>query len=247
MIPMDVRIEKTWKERLANEFDRSYFKDLSTFVHGAYKSATVYPPPKNIFRAFDLCPFEKVEVVILGQDPYHGPGQANGLCFAVDEGTRLPPSLKNIFKEIENEYPSGTEIAPQIQEATKARALRSLGEAGKKGDLSRWATQGVLLLNATLTVAAHEAGSHQGKGWEEFTDAAVRALSAERDNLVFMLWGNYAKNKGAHIDRSKHLVLEAAHPSPFSAYSGFFGCNHFKLANDYLVAHNKKPLDWLKE
>ena len=200
-------------------------KELADFVRTEYKAAPVYPPPKNIFRAFDLCPFEEVKVVVLGQDPYHGPGQANGLCFAVGEEVKLPPSLQNIYKEIEQEF---------------GEPMRN-----RSGDLSRWATQGVLLLNATLTVRAHAAGSHQGKGWEEFTDAAVRALSAEREHLVFMLWGNYAKAKGAHIDRTKHLVLEAAHPSPFSAYRGFFGCNHFKKANEYLVAHGKPPIDWL--
>lgn len=222
---MEVKIDESWKQHLAGEFEKPYFKELTEFVKSAYKNEVVYPPPKNIFRAFDLCPFNKVEVVILGQDPYHGPRQANGLCFAVEDEVTLPPSLQNIFKEIEQEY----------SEPMKNRS----------GDLSRWATQGVLLLNATLTVKARTAGSHQGKGWEEFTDTAVAALSRERKHLVFMLWGNYAKNKGAHIDRSKHLVLESAHPSPFSAYNGFFGNNHFKKTNEYLVAHNKKPIDWL--
>ena len=222
---MDVKIEESWKEHLAGEFEKPYFKELTDFVKKEYQGEAVYPPPKYIFRAFDLTPFEKVEVVILGQDPYHGPRQANGLCFAVEEGVPLPPSLQNIFKEIESDF---------------GQPLKH-----KSGDLTRWATQGVLLLNATLTVKAHLAGSHQGRGWEEFTDAAVAALSREREHLVFMLWGNYAKNKGAHIDRSKHLVLEAAHPSPFSAYSGFFGCKHFSKANDYLAAHHIKPIDWL--
>ncbi len=221
---MEVKIEPSWKEELAPEFEKPYFKELSTFVREAYKKDAVYPAPKNVFRAFDLCPFEKVEVVILGQDPYHGPKQANGLSFAVDEGTKLPPSLQNIFKEINAEF---------------GQAMQN-----KSGDLSRWATQGVLLLNATLTVKAHLPGSHQAKGWEDFTDAAVKALSDKRNNLVFMLWGNYAKNKGAHINRTRHLVLEAAHPSPFSAYHGFFGCDHFKKANEYLLSHNKKPIDW---
>lgn len=221
---MEVKIDESWKKEVGEEFEKPYFKALAEFVRDEYKSGVVYPPPTNIFRAFELCPFEKVEVVILGQDPYHGPGQANGLCFAVGEETPLPPSLKNIFKEIEAEY----------GEPMKNRS----------GDLSRWAKQGVLLLNATLTVRAHGAGSHQNKGWEEFTDAVVRALSEKREHLVFMLWGNYAKNKGAHIDRTKHLILEAAHPSPFSAYNGFFGCNHFTLANEYLEKNNKKQIDW---
>ncbi len=223
---MEVKIDPSWQEHLQGEFEKLYFVSLVDFVKKEYKNEIVYPPPKYIFRAFDLCPFEKVEVVILGQDPYHGKGQANGLCFAVGEDIALPPSLQNIFKEIESEY----------GEPVK----------NKSGDLSRWATQGVLLLNATLTVRAHVAGSHQGQGWEEFTDAAVSALSREREHLVFMLWGNYAKQKGAHIDRNKHLVLESAHPSPFSAYSGFFGNGHFKKANEYLVEHGKKPIDWLE-
>ena len=227
---MQVKIEPTWKEKLTEEFGKPYFAGLAEFVKEEYKSGTVYPPPKEIFRAFDLCPFEKVEVVILGQDPYHGARQANGLSFAVHESQAVPPSLQNIFKEIESDL--GTPLVH------------------KSGDLSRWAEQGVLLLNATLTVKAHAAGSHQGKGWEEFTDAAIKALSEGRpgragEHLVFILWGNYAKQKGAHIDRSKHLVLESAHPSPFSAASGFFGCKHFSKANEYLIAHNKKPIDWL--
>jgi len=220
-----VKIDPSWHKHLADEFEKPYFKELADFVRGEYRHAIVYPPPKDIFRAFDLCPFYDVEVVILGQDPYHGPRQANGLCFAVGEGILLPPSLQNIFKEIESDL--GTPVVH------------------RSGDLERWAKQGVLLLNATLTVRAHNAGSHQGKGWEQFTDAAIRALSDERAHLVFMLWGNYAKNKGAHIDRTKHLVLESAHPSPFSAANGFFGCKHFSKANDYLIAHGKKPIDWV--
>lgn len=222
---MEVKIEGSWKEHLKGEFEKTYFEKLTAFVKDEYKTGVVYPAPKNIFRAFDLCPFEKVEVVILGQDPYHGPKQANGLCFAVEKGVPLPPSLQNIFKEIEKEY----------------------GEPMKNrdGDLSRWATQGVLLLNATLTVRAHAAASHQAQGWEEFTSAAIKALSEEREHLVFMLWGNYARAKGAHIDREKHLILESAHPSPFSAHSGFFGNGHFKATNEYLKAHGKKPVDWL--
>lgn len=224
---MNVKIEPSWAKHLAGEFEKSYFAELTTFVKKEYKNGAVYPAPKNIFRAFDLCSFEKVKIVILGQDPYHGQRQANGLAFAVDEGTPLPPSLQNIYKELAEEYNVPFEAL------------------AKKGDLTRWAEQGVLLLNATLTVRAHTAGSHQEKGWEQFTDAAIKALSEEREHLVFMLWGNYAKAKGAHIDRSKHLVLEAPHPSPFSAASGFFGCKHFSKANDYLAAHNETPIDWL--
>jgi uracil-DNA glycosylase len=219
----EVRIDPSWREHLGGEFEKPYFKELREFVRKEYTGGTVYPPPKNIFRAFDLCPFEKVEVVILGQDPYHGAGQANGLSFAVEEGVRLPPSLQNIFKEIEND------VGP----------LKN-----KSGDLSRWATQGVLLLNATLTVSGGAAGSHQNRGWEQFTDAAIKALSEQRGHLVFILWGNYAKAKGAHIDRTKHFVIESAHPSPFSV-TKFFGSKPFSKANDYLVAHNKKPIDWL--
>lgn len=222
---MEVKIHPSWKKRLAQEFEKPYFAELAAFVKKEYQGEVVYPPPKYIFRAFDLTPFENVEVVILGQDPYHGPRQANGLCFAVAEGMRLPPSLQNIFKEIEAEF---------------GQPLKNTG-----GDLARWATQGVLLLNATLTVRARLAGSHQHKGWEQFTDAAIRALSQEREGLVFMLWGNYARTKGAHIDRAKHLVLESPHPSPFSAHNGFFGNGHFKAANEYLAAHDKRPIDWL--
>ncbi len=222
---MEVIIEKSWKERLKGEFEQPYFEELAAFVKEEYKNERVYPPPKFIFHAFDLCPFEDVKVVILGQDPYHGPQQANGLCFAVGEGVAVPPSLQNIFKEIESEFGK-----PLVY---------------RDGNLERWAAQGVLLLNATLTVRARLAGSHQGKGWERFTDAVVRALSEEREHLVFMLWGNYAKQKGAHIDRERHLVLESPHPSPFSANAGFFGNGHFKKANEYLLAHGEKPIDWL--
>ncbi len=222
---VDVKIDPSWKERLAHEFDKPYFANLTAFVKEEYAREIVYPPPAHIFRAFNLCPFHKVKVVILGQDPYHGLGQANGLCFAVPPRMVIPPSLQNIFKEIESDIGK-----PLVH---------------REGNLERWAKQGVLLLNATLTVRARLAGSHQGRGWEVFTDAVVRVLSEERDNLVFMLWGNYAKNKGAHIDRAQHLVLEAAHPSPFSAAHGFFGCKHFSKANSYLVAHGEAPIDWL--
>jgi len=219
----EVQIEDSWKIVLRDEFEKSYFKDLSSFVHDEYKKEKVYPHPSNVFQAFNLCPFDKVKVVILGQDPYHGQGQANGLCFAVSEGIKNPPSLQNIFKEMKNDL--GREVE-------------------KTGDLERWARQGVLLLNSTLTVRASVAGSHQGKGWEEFTDAVIKALSDKREGIVFMLWGNYAKNKGKDIDWSKHLVLEAAHPSPFSAYNGFFGCKHFSQANEYLKERGEKEIEW---
>ncbi len=218
-----VKIEPSWKKALSSEFEKSYFKELSGFVKEEYLGQIVYPLPKDVFRAFDLCPFDQVKVVILGQDPYHGPKQANGLCFAVHEGVDLPPSLKNIFKEIESDL--------------GVKPIQS-------GDLSRWAKQGVLLLNATLTVRARTPGSHQKKGWEEFTDAAIEMLSKTQEHIVFMLWGNYAKQKGMVIDRTKHLVLEAAHPSPFSVYNGFFGSKHFSKANEYLRAHGSEKIDW---
>lgn len=221
----DVKIESSWKAILKEEFGKEYFKTLTEFVRSEYQHAIVYPPPKNIFYAFDLCPFDKTEVVILGQDPYHNPGEANGLCFAVGEGVRLPPSLQNIFKELESDL---------------GEPLRH-----RTGDLERWAEQGVLLLNATLTVRAHKAGSHQGRGWEEFTDAVIRTLSDERERLVFILWGNYAKQKGAHIDRGRHFVIESAHPSPFAAAHGFFGSKPFSRANSYLRESGKQPIDWL--
>ncbi|OGG94224.1 uracil-DNA glycosylase [Candidatus Kaiserbacteria bacterium RIFOXYD1_FULL_47_14] len=233
---MKVHIDSSWKEKLKEEFEKPYFAELTAFVKKEYKDEVVYPPPKYIFRAFDLCPFEKVKVVILGQDPYHGQRQANGLAFAVDEDITVPPSLQNIFKEIASDIDCRHLVSTT---AVDTKCLQN------NGDLSRWAEQGVLLLNATLTVRAHLAGSHQGRGWELFTDAAIRALSEECEHLVFMLWGNYAKAKGAHIDRSKHLVLEAPHPSPFSAYSGFFGCKHFSKANDYLIAYGETPIGWL--
>ena len=218
-----IKIGGGWKEKLSEEFEKLYFKELAEFVHEEYKKETIYPEPKNIFRAFDLCPFEKTEVVILGQDPYHGAGQANGLCFAVNLGVRPPPSLQNIFKELESD------LGHTVSHDT---------------DLSRWAEQGVLLLNATLTVRGNTAGSHQGKGWEQFTDAAIKKLNDEKENLVFILWGNYAKQKGAHIDRTKHGVIESAHPSPFSAYSGFFGSKPFSKTNAYLGANKKKLIEW---
>lgn len=218
-----VKIGGGWKEALGTEFDKEYFKKLSDFVRRQYAAHTVFPNPKNIFRAFDLCPFEETKVVILGQDPYHGEGQANGLCFAVNAGVRPPPSLQNIFKEME----------------------KDLGHlVNHDSDLSRWATQGVLLLNATLTVRAATPGSHQNHGWEEFTDAVVQKLNTEKHNLVFILWGNYAKQKGAHIDRSRHLVLESAHPSPFSAHAGFFGSKPFSKTNDFLKRIGVQEIEW---
>lgn len=221
----EVRIDPSWKKQLSSEFQSPYFAELVTFIKKEYANEVVYPQPKFIFRAFDLCPFDAVKVVILGQDPYHGPRQATGLCFAVNEGTALPPSLQNIFKEIEHDLGQPLE--------------------NRSGNLTRWATQGVLLLNATLTVRAHLAGSHQGRGWEAFTDAVIRALSEGREHLVFILWGNYARQKGAHIDRTKHLVLESAHPSPFSASNGFFGSRPFSKTNAYLVEQGVSPINWL--
>lgn len=220
---MNVKIESSWKDALATEWDAPYFEKLTGFVRNEYGTHTVYPPAGKIFAAFDTTPFDKVKVVILGQDPYHEPGQANGLCFSVADGVAMPPSLVNIFKEIESDL--GVKPLPS-------------------GDLSRWASQGVLLLNSTLTVEAHRAASHQGKGWEEFTDAVIARLSAGRDHLVFMLWGSYAIRKGAHIDRQRHLVLTSPHPSPLSAYRGFFGNHHFSRANAYLQAHGITPVDW---
>jgi len=220
---MDVKMEPSWKTRLAGEFEKDYFVKLTDFVRQEYRQATVYPSGPNIFNAFAHCPFDRVKVVIIGQDPYHEPGQAHGLCFSVQDGTPFPPSLQNIFKEITDDLgrPRPT-----------------------SGDLTRWADQGVLLLNTTLTVRAHRAGSHQGHGWETFTDAAIRCLNAERQHLVYMLWGAYAQKKGASIDTSRNLVLTSPHPSPLSAHRGFFGNRHFSRANDYLVALGESPIDW---
>ena len=205
------------------EFEKDYFRTLTDFVKSEYSQYQIFPPGKLIFNAFNLCPFDKVKVVIIGQDPYHGPGQAHGLCFSVNDGVPFPPSLVNIFKEIKADI--GT-------------------DAPATGNLTRWAEQGVLLLNATLTVRAHQAGSHQNRGWETFTDAAIRALAEEKENLVFILWGSYAQKKGAFIDRNKHLVLTSAHPSPLSAYNGFFGNKHFSRTNDYLKAHGETEIAW---
>jgi len=221
---MDIRIEPSWQKVLAEEFAAPYFVELSDYIQQAYQAGTIYPPSTHIFQAFDLCPFEHVRVVILGQDPYHGPEQAHGLAFSVREGVPPPPSLKNIFKEITNDL--GT--PPHTT----------------SGNLEHWARQGVLLLNATLTVAAGSPGSHQGHGWEVFTDAVIKKLSDQREHLVFILWGNHAKKKGAHIDRTRHLVLEAAHPSPLGAYKGFFGCKHFSKTNNYLRSHSYRPIIW---
>ncbi|SFL40017.1 uracil-DNA glycosylase [Proteiniphilum acetatigenes] len=220
---MDVKIEESWKVHLQQEFEKPYFRTLTDFVRKEYITKTVYPPAKLIFNAFDSCPFDKVKVVIVGQDPYHEPGQAHGLCFSVNDGVQIPPSLVNIYKEIEDDL--GIPVP-------------------RSGNLTRWAKQGVLLLNATLTVQAHRAGSHQGRGWEEFTDAAIRCLAEERDHLVFILWGSYAQRKGANIDANRHLILNSPHPSPLSAHRGFFGNKHFSKANEYLSAHNMEPINW---
>src|SRR3990167_9193355 len=218
----EVKIGGGWKEKLEDQFGETYFKELTDFVREEYTKSTIYPEPKNIFRAFDLAPFNEVKVVILGQDPYHGHGQANGLCFAVNPDVRPPPSLQNIFKELESDVGHPVSHDP---------------------DLVRWAKQGVLLLNATLTVNAHTPGSHQGRGWEQFTDAAIRKLNDEREHLVFILWGNYAKQKGAFIDRTKHCIIESPHPSPFSANNGFFGSKPFSKANEYLSEHGVEPIE----
>lgn len=220
---MDVKIEPSWKQALQNEFNKEYFAKLTDFVRNEYKTKLTFPPASLIFNAFDQCPFDKVKVVILGQDPYHGDGQAHGLCFSVNDGVAFPPSLLNIFKEIERDL-----VIPMP----------------KSGNLTRWAQQGVLLLNATLTVQAHLAGSHQGKGWEEFTDAVIHKLASENEHLVFMLWGSYAQKKCSFINASKHLVLKSVHPSPLSAYRGFIGNNHFSLANRYLKENGKTEINW---
>ena len=221
---MRVRIDPSWHEQLVGEFSKEYFVELTNFVKTQYSRVECYPPGRLIFNAFDLCPFHKTKVVIIGQDPYHEPGQAHGLCFSVKDGTAFPPSLVNIFKEISSDIGS---------------------PFPSSGNLTRWAVQGVLLLNATLTVEAHRAGSHQHRGWEEFTDAAIHALSLHRDHIVFMLWGSYARSKASLIDSSKHLVLQSAHPSPLSANrGGWFGNHHFSLCNNYLRRWGKEPVQW---
>lgn len=219
----EVRIAQDWKEILQEEFTKPYFDELVEFVKGEYATGEIYPAGRNIFKAFDKCPFDKLKVVIIGQDPYHGPGQANGLCFSVGEGVPHPPSLQNIFKEVYSDV--GSPIPAS-------------------GELERWAEQGVLLLNAVLTVRAHQAASHAGRGWERFTDAVVRAIAERKEGVVYMLWGSYAQKKGAIADPQRNLVLRAVHPSPLSAYRGFFGCRHFSAANAYLQSIGKEPIDW---
>lgn len=220
---MEVRIEESWRTVLHEIFDKKYFKDLVTFVKSEYATQTVYPPGKYIFNAFDQCPLDDVKVVILGQDPYHGPGQAHGLSFSVRPGVPFPPSLLNIFKEIKSDL--GIDMPPN-------------------GDLTRWAKQGVFLLNATLTVRAGQAGSHQKHGWEEFTDSVIHTISEKRSHVVFLLWGAYAGKKAELIDQHKHLILKAPHPSPLSAHRGFLGCKHFSKANAYLQSKGIEPIKW---
>ena len=220
---MDVKISESWKNLLQEEFNKPYFEKLTRFVKSEYSAGQVFPAGRNIFRAFDKCPFDKLKVVIIGQDPYHGVGQANGLCFSVDDGVQYPPSLQNIFKEIHDDI--GTPI-PQ------------------SGNLDRWAEQGVLLLNAVLTVRAHQAASHAGRGWEQFTDAVVRTIAQRKEGVVYMLWGNYAQRKGQIADPERNLILKSVHPSPLSVYRGFFGCKHFSKANDYLIQQGKEPIVW---
>ena len=220
---MDVKIDASWKRVLQDEFEKPYFAQLTSFVRDEYKTKKIFPPGNMIFSAFDHCPFDKVKVVIIGQDPYHNDGQAHGLCFSVNTGVDFPPSLINIFKEIERDLGKPTPTS---------------------GNLERWAEQGVLLLNATLTVQAHSAGSHQGRGWETFTDAVIRKVAEEKVHVVFMLWGNYAQQKGAVVDGQKHLVLKSVHPSPLSAYRGFIGCGHFSAANNYLIEKGLSPIHW---
>lgn len=222
---MDIKIAESWKKLLAEEFSKDYFKQLLTEVKADYllNDPPIYPPAKLIFNAFELCPFDRVKVVILGQDPYHGPGQAHGLSFSVQDGVKTPPSLQNIYKEI------ASDLNKEIPES---------------GNLEHWAKQGVLLLNATLTVKRSQPGSHQGKGWEAFTDSVIKKVSEEKEHVVFLLWGNFARSKASLIDSSKHLILEAPHPSPFSAHSGFFGCKHFSKTNEYLLKHSLPEINW---
>ena len=220
---MDVKISESWKNLLQEEFNKPYFEELTRFVKSEYSAGQVFPAGRNIFRAFDKCPFDKLKVVIIGQDPYHGVGQANGLCFSVDDGVQYPPSLQNIFKEIHDDI--GSPIP-------------------SSGNLDRWAEQGVLLLNAVLTVRAHQAASHAGRGWEQFTDAVVRTIAQRKEGVVYMLWGNYAQRKGQIADPERNLILKSVHPSPLSVYRGFFGCKHFSKANDYLIKLGKEPIVW---
>ena len=221
---MEVKIEESWKKILEKEFDEKYFEELISFVKSEYQKSTVYPPAKFIFNAFNLTPFNKVKVVILGQDPYHGPNQANGLAFSVNDNIPTPPSLINIYKEIESDLGIRTK--------------------NKNGNLENWAKQGVLMLNATLTVRSAQAGSHQNKGWEKFADAVIKILSDQKENLVFILWGAYAQKKGSVIDENKHMVIKSAHPSPLSAYNGFFGSKPFSQTNTYLIFNGEQPIEW---
>ena len=220
---MNVHLEPSWKRELDSEFTQPYFTDLANFMRNEYLSTTVYPPTKKIFDAFALTPFDAVRVVLLGQDPYHGPNQAHGLCFSVQDGVKTPPSLQNVYKEIQSD--TGNTPPPT-------------------GNLTHWATQGVLLLNATLSVRARQAASHQKKGWEEFTNAVIKTIAEKKEHIVFLLWGSYAQKKGMHINREKHLVLEAVHPSPLSAHRGFFGCKHFSKTNTYLKKHGLQEIAW---
>ena len=220
---MDVKIAEDWKEILQGEFDKPYFEELTRFVRSEYAAGQIFPAGRNIFRAFDKCPFETLKVVVIGQDPYHGVGQANGLCFSVNDGVPFPPSLQNIFQEIRDDV--GTPVP-------------------LSGNLDRWAEQGVLLLNSVLTVRAHQAASHAGRGWEQFTDAVVRIIAERKQELVYMLWGSYAQRKGQMADPSRNLILKSVHPSPLSVYRGFFGCRHFSQANAYLESVGKTPIVW---
>ncbi len=220
---MNVRIAEDWKAVIGEEFEKPYFSDLACFVREEYATHRIFPQGRNIFRAFDKCPFDDLKVVIIGQDPYHGEGQANGLCFSVGDGVPFPPSLQNIFKEVRDD--TGAPVP-------------------ESGNLDRWAEQGVLLLNAVLTVRAHEAASHAGHGWEQFTDAVVRAINLRKEHIVYMLWGSYAQRKGAIADPARNCILRAVHPSPLSVYRGFFGCRHFSQANDYLQSVGKRPIVW---
>lgn len=220
---MEVKIAPDWNELLREEFEKPYFEELTRFVKEEYATRRIYPRGSNIFRAFDKCPLGKLKVVIIGQDPYHGPGQAHGLCFSVAEGVPHPPSLQNIFKEVAADI--GTPIPAS-------------------GNLDRWAEQGVLLLNAVLTVREHEAASHAGRGWEQFTDAVVRKIAERKQGVVYLLWGSYAQRKGAIADPTQNCILKAVHPSPLSAYRGFLGCKHFSKANEYLLSTGQTPINW---
>ena len=220
---MKLQVSESWKDFLDVEFKKEYFSELTKFVKAEYKTKTVFPSSNEIFSAFDYCNFSDLKVVIIGQDPYHGLGQANGLCFSVKEGVKIPPSLRNIFKELSNEYEGYNPLS---------------------GDLTHWAKQGVLMINATLTVVEKQPGSHQGKGWEVFTDNIIKQLSERKENIVFVLWGAFAQKKSTLIDENKHSILQSSHPSPFSAHRGFLGNNHFKLINEYLVSINRKEINW---